>query len=188
MKHLSFKNLSFITPVAATAALLVVSLFATGCESMGPSTQQGATVGGLGGAVLGGIIGNQSGRALEGAAIGGGLGVLAGGVYGNAQDQKRAEQYAYERQLAAERAESERARAEAERARLMSYGYSVDAPEVVSARQRAEALEAQVQQLRSQQAAALQRAREIEAYRAREAAAQQELQQLQGQRPYTPRY
>lgn len=159
--------------------ILTLAAFLTGCESMGPDTQRGAAYGGLGGAALGGIIGHQSGRGLEGAAIGAGLGALAGGAIGNAQDQKRAEQYAYERQMAAERAEADRARAEADRARLMNYGYSVDAPEVMAARRRAEAAEAQVRQLRQEQAAALQRAREIEEYRAREAAAQDEYNRMQ---------
>ncbi len=163
---------------------LLAALFLSGCESAGPRTQQGAVVGGLGGAALGGIIGHQSGRGLEGAAIGGALGALAGGVYGDAQDQREAERMAYERQLAAERAEAARAQAEAERARLMSYGYSVDSPEVLAARQRAEALEAQVSQIRREQEAALARAREIEAYRAREAAAQQELQRLRANPTY----
>lgn len=172
MKH------SFIISILTLATLL------TGCESMGPDAQQGAVYGGLGGAALGGIIGHQSGRGLEGAAIGAGLGALAGGVIGDAQDQKRAEQIAYQRQMEAERAEADRARADAERVRLMSYGYSVDAPEVLAARRRAEAAEAQVRQLRSEQAAALQRAREIEEYRAREAAARDEYNRLQTGRAY----
>jgi len=170
------------------SGLLLIALVLTGCESAGPSTQQDAVVGGLGGAALGGIIGHQSGRGLEGAAIGGALGALAGGVYGNAQDQRRAEQIAYERQLAAERAESARAQAEADRARLMSYGYSVDSPEVLAARQRTEALEAQVAELKKEQDAAMQRAKEIEAYRAREAAAQQELQRLRAGQPASSGY
>ena len=168
---------------ALVMVALATALLFSGCETSGPNTQQGAVLGGLGGAALGGIIGHQSGRGLEGAAIGAGVGALAGGVYGNAQDQKNAERLAYERQLAADQAESARARAEAERAQLLSYGYSVDAPEVLAAKQRAEALESQVALLRREQADAAQRAREIEAYRAREAAAAQELQHLQTQQP-----
>lgn len=162
-------------------SLVALTLF-TGCENAGPGMEQGAVIGGLGGAALGGIIGHQSGRGLEGAAIGGGLGALAGAAIGDSREQKQAEQMAYERQMAAERAEAEHARAEAERAKLMSYGYSVDAPEVLASRQRAEALEAEVTRLHKEQEAALQRAREIEAYNAREAAARQELQRIkQGQ-------
>ncbi|WP_395745362.1 glycine zipper domain-containing protein [Prosthecobacter sp.] len=45
-------------------------------------------LGALGGAAVGGIIGNQSGRGLEGAAIGAGLGALGGNALGNARDQR----------------------------------------------------------------------------------------------------
>jgi hypothetical protein len=54
----------------------------------GPNANTGAVLGGLGGAAVGGIIGNQSGRGLEGAAIGGGLGALGGAAVGRGQDQR----------------------------------------------------------------------------------------------------
>lgn len=66
----------------------------TNCaEPTGPNTQRGAVIGALGGAALGGIVGNQSGRALEGAAIGAAAGGGAGALYGNAQDQEQRRQY-----------------------------------------------------------------------------------------------
>ncbi len=67
----------------------------------GPNTQTGAVLGGLGGAAVGGIIGNQSGRGLEGAAIGAGLGALGGAAIGNSQDQRngqRQQQYYQQQQ------------------------------------------------------------------------------------------
>lgn len=74
------------TYLIISSVFLVFSL--SNCaEPTGPNTQRGAVVGGLGGAVLGGIIGHQSGRGLEGAAIGGATGAGAGALYGNAQDQ-----------------------------------------------------------------------------------------------------
>ena len=54
----------------------------------GPNAQQGTVIGALGGAAVGGIIGNQSGRGLEGAAIGAGLGGLAGNAIGDSQDRR----------------------------------------------------------------------------------------------------
>ena len=50
-------------------ALIVVGLMiaAAGCTT----TQQGAAIGGLGGATVGGIIGHQSDHDVAGAAIGG---------------------------------------------------------------------------------------------------------------------
>ncbi len=69
----------FITLIAASSL--------ASCAT-GPNAQRGAVIGGLGGAAVGGIIGNQSGRGLEGAAIGAGLGAVAGNAIGNSQDQR----------------------------------------------------------------------------------------------------
>jgi uncharacterized protein YcfJ len=72
-----------------------VALGLSSCEAPnGPNTQQGAVIGGLSGAALGGIIGHQSGRGLEGAAIGGALGAGTGAVIGNKKDQQN---YEYDR-------------------------------------------------------------------------------------------
>lgn len=61
----------------------------------GPNAQTGAVIGALGGAAVGGIIGNQSGRGLEGAAIGAAAGGLGGAVIGNAKDQNNQQQQGY---------------------------------------------------------------------------------------------
>lgn len=47
------------------------------------STQKGAVIGGLGGAGVGAIIGNQSGQIAGGAAIGGVAGALGGALIGS---------------------------------------------------------------------------------------------------------
>jgi outer membrane lipoprotein SlyB len=59
------------------------------------NTQRGAVLGGLAGAVTGGLIGNNNGKAGAGAAIGGVVGAVTGGVLGNASDKERA---AYQQQ------------------------------------------------------------------------------------------
>ncbi|MFK8114355.1 MAG: glycine zipper domain-containing protein [Rubripirellula sp.] len=51
-------------------------------------TQRGATLGGLAGAVAGGLIGDNNGEAGAGAAIGGVVGAVAGGLLGNAADKE----------------------------------------------------------------------------------------------------
>jgi hypothetical protein len=78
MKHLI---LSILTATALAS-----------CAS-GPGAQQGAVIGGLGGAAVGGIIGSQSGRGLEGAAIGGVLGAVGGNAIGNSRDRRRGYYY-----------------------------------------------------------------------------------------------
>lgn len=78
--HSIMKTVKFITTLIGIAVL-------SGCGT-GPDAQTGTVLGGLGGAAVGGIIGNQSGRGLEGAAIGGGIGAVAGNLLGNARDQR----------------------------------------------------------------------------------------------------
>ena len=76
------------TLLTLTSAIMAITL--SNCAApAGPNTQRGAATGALGGALLGGIVGHQSGRALEGAAIGAAGGAAVGGVYGNARDQER---------------------------------------------------------------------------------------------------
>lgn len=52
------------------------------------TSQKAATVGGLGGATVGGIIGHQSGNDIAGAAIGGVVGAVGGMVVGEHMDKK----------------------------------------------------------------------------------------------------
>lgn len=66
-------------------------------------TQRGATVGGLTGAVIGGIIGDKNNEAGAGAAIGGVVGAVTGGLLGNAADKQAAideQRYYYQQQQA----------------------------------------------------------------------------------------
>lgn len=76
--------------------LYITLLLATGslisCTS-GPNARTGTVVGGIGGAAVGGIIGNQSGRGLQGALIGGGIGALGGNVIGGSQDSRNRQYY-----------------------------------------------------------------------------------------------
>ncbi len=71
---------------------LFAAFVVTSCAT-GPNAQTGTVIGALGGAAVGGLIGNQSGRGLEGAAIGAGLGALGGNAIGNSQDQRNAQYY-----------------------------------------------------------------------------------------------
>ena len=74
------------TILTLTSAITAIAL--SNCAApVGPNTQRGAATGALGGALLGGVIGHQSGNALEGAAIGAAGGAVVGGAYGNSRDQ-----------------------------------------------------------------------------------------------------
>lgn len=62
----------------------ILMLGLIGCTT----TQKSATLGGLGGATLGGIIGHQSGDGVKGAAIGGVIGTAAGLFIGDKLEKK----------------------------------------------------------------------------------------------------
>jgi len=66
------------------AFVFIAVLALTGCTT----TQKAASVGGLGGATLGGIIGHQTGDGIAGAAIGGVVGTVGGMVVGEHMQKK----------------------------------------------------------------------------------------------------
>jgi uncharacterized protein YcfJ len=76
-----------------TLTLSLLAVISISSCATGPNAQTGSVIGALGGAAVGGIIGNQSGRGLEGALIGGGIGALGGNAIGNSQDQRNNQQY-----------------------------------------------------------------------------------------------
>jgi len=80
--------------------LSVVTVFALCSTSQAQSYRnQDAAVGGLAGAVIGGIIGHQNDETPEGALIGGAVGAIAGGLLGNAKDQGVAQHRYYHQQV-----------------------------------------------------------------------------------------
>ena len=64
--------------------LILFLVFIIGCTT----TQKAATVGGVGGATLGGIIGHQSGDGVKGAAIGAAAGTIGGMIVGEKMEKK----------------------------------------------------------------------------------------------------
>lgn len=78
------------TIIAITAAASALTF--SSCQNpYGPgssNTKRDATTGALIGAGIGGIIGNQSGRALEGAALGAAVGGVGGYAVGKNKDNQ----------------------------------------------------------------------------------------------------
>ena len=67
-----------------TLLVSILLLAVIGCTT----TQKGATVGAVAGTAIGGIVGYQSGHAVEGAAIGAAAGGLGGYVVGDKMKSK----------------------------------------------------------------------------------------------------
>lgn len=83
--------------------------------------RQDATVGGIAGAVIGGIIGHQNNETPEGALIGGAVGAIAGSMIGDAKDQEVARQRYYRHQVYQQQLQQQQA-----------LGRAVTIPDVVS--------------------------------------------------------
>ena len=79
------------TLIAFGRWVVIASIWTCGCNFAAAQTnqQRGATVGGLAGAIAGGLIGEHNDEPGAGAAIGGVIGAVAGGVLGNAADKER---------------------------------------------------------------------------------------------------
>ena len=74
----------------ASLCILVAGLSASGCQTPN-HTEEGAVVGGLGGAGIGALVGHATGNTAAGAAIGAGVGALSGAAIGSSMDQTEAQ-------------------------------------------------------------------------------------------------
>jgi outer membrane lipoprotein SlyB len=83
-------------PVGLRVVVAVIALGTTLSmdtrSTQAQNTARGAVLGGLGGAVVGGLIGDHNRKSGAGAAIGGAIGAVGGAVLGNARDQEIAQQ------------------------------------------------------------------------------------------------
>ncbi|NNE01290.1 MAG: hypothetical protein HKN47_28590 [Pirellulaceae bacterium] len=89
-----------LSTVRTTTWIATFCLF-TSVASAQTNKQRGATLGGLAGAVAGGLIGDHNDEAGAGAAIGGVIGAVAGGILGDANDKDaaiRSQQRYYQQQ------------------------------------------------------------------------------------------
>ena len=171
-------------PVLSTGAAAVL-LLAAGCQNAGPNTQAGTAIGAATGAVLGAVIGHQSGEEGEGAVLGAAAGAAVGAAIGSNQDEVEEDRRRMEmegaRMRAAERAQHEKEVADAQRRRLIASGARIDDPELMAARQRAEAAEAELARVRKEQDDAMRKAKQLAEYEARERAAREEIARMKNQ-------
>jgi gas vesicle protein len=87
--------------VAMTKRLFTSVILCVGLATQASAqthTSQGAALGGLAGAITGGIIGHQNNETPEGALIGGAVGAIAGGLLGNAKDKQLSQDRYYQHQ------------------------------------------------------------------------------------------
>jgi len=77
-----------MTKYISIFAVIALGLGTLGCATNNTNAKRQGVAGAAAGAIVGGIIGHQSGRGLEGAAIGAGVGGAGGAVLGSAKDDE----------------------------------------------------------------------------------------------------
>lgn len=183
------KMIKYLTLFPVGAA--VVSLtFLSGCAVAPSRTTKGATTGAAVGAVGGAIIGNNtgSGNAAGGALAGGLAGAVVGGVVGAIQEGRErteqdrlAQERAYQQELAKRRAAEAKFKAAVEEELAVAEGFRISEVEIAQVTDRAEDLEAQLKQLQEERQAALNRKTQLEEAEERINSAAQEIQRLEAE-------
>lgn len=171
------------------AAGLVVSLAGlTGCSSVAPSKTvsnagTGAVIGGIGGAVVGN---NSSMGTGAGALAGVGAGALIGGIVGMVQDAKDrreqdrlAQERAYQQDLAKRRAEEAKLRAQMDEELAIAEGFRISDLELNDAKKKLETTNDRLKKLRDERSAALQKKKELDDANEKTLSAEAEIARLE---------
>ncbi len=144
--------------------LALALLGAGGCSSVAPSrTATGAGTGAVVGGVGGAVVGNNSGLGTgTGAAIGAGAGALIGGIVGMVQDAKDrkeqdrlAQERAYQQELAKKRSEEARRKAESDEEIAIAQGFRITDIELTDAQRKEKLAADRLKALRDERAGAL---------------------------------
>ena len=167
-------KLKLIAFIAAAAMCIPAASHAGG---WGEEQSKGTLRGGLWGAVLGGVVGHQSGKRDEGLLIGTVLGGIIGNKSGKGKDERQVHDSRYNRYNQSRDLLYRRPGTSSYSSRVPTR--STD-PEVLAAEQRAEAIEREVQRERALILAAQEKERKLVEAREREERALAELRALRG--------
>lgn len=145
--------------ISFTAALLVAG---PGCQVAPSKTVSGAGTGAAAGAVVGGIAGSASGNSSQGVLAGAGAGAIIGGVIGLTQEIKErkeqdrlAQERAYQQELARKRAEEAKNKALLEEEMAIAQGFQISELELSEAQKKVDNAAARLNKLREERNAAL---------------------------------
>jgi|GEM_PF-366879 len=149
---------------------LAMAVF-SGCSSVAPSKTAtgagtGAMIGGAGGAIVGSSSSMGTGTGLLGGAA---AGALVGGIVGMVQDAKDrkeqdrlAQERAYQQELAKRRAEEARSKASIEEELAIAAGFQISEIELNDARKKLEQANDRLKRLRDERSAALAKKKELD--------------------------
>lgn len=144
----------------AVCGLLVLSL--AGCQVAPSKTVSGAGTGAAAGAVVGGLAGSASGNTSQGVLAGAGAGAVIGGIVGLTQEMKErreqdrlAQERAYQQELARRRAEEAKQKALLEEELAIAQGFQISDLELTEAQKKVDNAAARLAKLREERNAAL---------------------------------
>jgi hypothetical protein len=176
-----------LKPLAASLALAVLA--GAGCQTAPSKTVKGAGTGAATGAVLGGIAGSASGSsggAAQGLIAGGAAGAVIGGVIGLAQEMKErkeqdrlAQERAYQQELARKRADEAKARAELDEEIAIAEGFRISDLELNEAQKKVDNATGRLEKLRAERQAALQKKKSLDEAQERLLATEAEIARLE---------
>ncbi|HEX9786032.1 MAG TPA: LysM peptidoglycan-binding domain-containing protein [Opitutaceae bacterium] len=180
------KKLIPVLTLGTTLSLIFMSGCAVAPSKPVASAGKGAAIGAIGGAVVGNNTG--SGNSVGGAAIGAVAGGIVGGVVGMIQEAKErteqdrlAQERAYQQELAKRRAQEAKFRAAIEEELAVAEGFRISQQEIVQVESRARELESRLKELQEERNAALARKRALDTATGRISAAELEIQRLEGE-------
>jgi len=178
---------SFKKVVAVGTAVALIGL--TGCSSgVAPSKTAsglgtGAVIGGLGGAAIGSSSSMGTGT---GAAIGAGAGALVGGIVGLVQDardrkeqDRLAQERAYQQELAKKRQEEVKMKAEMDEELAIAQGFRISDIELNDAQKKLEIASEKLKRLADERNSALKRKKDLDEAREKTLATEAKIAQLE---------
>lgn len=179
-----------VNPILTGSVTAVCFLFSSGCSVAPSKTTKGATTGATVGAIGGAVVGNNtgSGNGIGGAAVGGLVGAAVGAVVGavgeakerNEQD-RLAQERAYQQELAKRRASEAKFKAAIEEELAVAEGFRISEQELTQVQTRATDLESRLKKLQEERQAALNKKQQLETAQNRISAAEQEIERLEAE-------
>lgn len=156
--RLSIRLRSLVAPTT----LVCLLGWTAGCQVAPSKTVSGAGTGAAAGAVVGGVVGGANGNSAQGVLAGGAAGAIIGGIVGLTQEMKEhreqdrlAQERAYQQELAKKRAADAKAKAEMEEELAVAQGFRISDLELNEAQKKVADASARLAKLRDERNAAL---------------------------------
>ena len=155
-------NSSPLSQQFTAGILAAVLLGASGCAVAPSKTVTGAGTGAGAGAVVGGVAGSASGNTSQGVLAGAAAGAIIGGLIGLSQEYKErkeqdrlAQERAYQQDLSKKRSEEAKAKAEMDEELAVAQGFRISDMELNEAQKKVDDANGRLAKLREERNAAL---------------------------------